>query len=139
MYNKKKIWKNSYTRLQTCSPHIYASFGTTSRTRIMNQFGRKRLFKSFSKIFCCTKAVGCQKFVQYIRLLCHGRFILVESVFFSFINLYLSDKNFATVIFSAQLFLLFVEKTSYYFSCFTFLPCWEENRTYILEIFWKKL
>ena len=34
----------------------------------------------FSKIFCCTWAVGCQKFVQYKRMLCPGRFILVESV-----------------------------------------------------------
>ena len=34
----------------------------------------------FSKIVCSTWAVGCQKFVQYIRMLCSGRFILVESV-----------------------------------------------------------
>ena len=34
----------------------------------------------FPKIFCCTWAVGCRKFVQYIRMLCSGRFILVESV-----------------------------------------------------------
>ena len=31
-------------------------------------------------MFSCTWAVGCQKFVQYIRMLCPGRFILVESV-----------------------------------------------------------
>ena len=31
-------------------------------------------------MFCCTWAVGCQIFVQYIRMLCPGRFILVESV-----------------------------------------------------------
>ena len=34
----------------------------------------------FSKIFCCTWTVGCQKFVQYICMLCPGRFILDESV-----------------------------------------------------------
>ena len=34
----------------------------------------------FPKIFCCTWAVGCPKFVQYIRMLCSRRFILVESV-----------------------------------------------------------
>ena len=28
--------------------------------------------------------VSCQKFVQYIRILCPGRFILVESVDFHF-------------------------------------------------------
>ena len=28
----------------------------------------------------CTWAVGCRKFDQYIRMLCPGRFILVESV-----------------------------------------------------------
>ena len=32
-------------------------------------------------MFCCTWAVGCWKFVQYIRMLCTGRFILVESVY----------------------------------------------------------
>ena len=37
-------------------------------------------YKSFSKIFCCAWTVGCQKFVQYIRMLYLGRFILVESV-----------------------------------------------------------
>ena len=31
-------------------------------------------------MFCCTWAVGCQKFVQNIRMLWSGRFILVESV-----------------------------------------------------------
>ena len=31
-------------------------------------------------MFCCTWAVGCRKFVQYVRILCPGRFILVESV-----------------------------------------------------------
>ena len=36
----------------------------------------------FQKKNCCTWAVGCQKFVQYIRILCPGRFILVESVTF---------------------------------------------------------
>ena len=34
----------------------------------------------FTKIFCCTWAVGCRKLVQYICMLCPGRFILVESV-----------------------------------------------------------
>ena len=34
----------------------------------------------FPKICCCTWAVSCRKFVQYIRMLCSGRFILVESV-----------------------------------------------------------
>ena len=34
----------------------------------------------FPKIVFCTGAVGCQIFVQYIRMLCPGRFILVESV-----------------------------------------------------------
>ena len=34
----------------------------------------------FSKKLFCTGAVGCQKFDQYIRMLCPGRFILVESV-----------------------------------------------------------
>ena len=33
-----------------------------------------------SKTFCCTGAFCCQKFVQYICMLCPGRFILVESV-----------------------------------------------------------
>ena len=33
-------------------------------------------------MFCCTWAVGCRKFVQYIRMVCSGRFILVESVHF---------------------------------------------------------
>ena len=37
-------------------------------------------YKNFPKIFCCTWAVVCRKFVQYIRMLCSGRFILVESV-----------------------------------------------------------
>ena len=34
-------------------------------------------YKNFSKMFC---SVVCHKFVQYIRMLCPGRFILVESV-----------------------------------------------------------
>ena len=34
----------------------------------------------FPKIFCFTWAVDCRKFVQYIYMLCPGRFILVESV-----------------------------------------------------------
>ena len=34
----------------------------------------------FPKIFCCTWAVGCRKFVQYVRMLCPVRSILVESV-----------------------------------------------------------
>ena len=33
-----------------------------------------------SKMFCCTWTVGCQKFVQYIRMLWPGRFILGKSV-----------------------------------------------------------
>ena len=36
--------------------------------------------KVFSKICCFTGADGCQKFVQYIRMFCPGRFILVDSV-----------------------------------------------------------
>ena len=39
--------------------------------------------KIFSKTFCCPWAVGCRKFVQDIRMLCFGRFILVESVVWS--------------------------------------------------------
>ena len=31
-------------------------------------------------MFCCPWGVGCQKFNQYIHMLCSGRFILVESV-----------------------------------------------------------
>ena len=34
----------------------------------------------FPKTFCGTWAVGCQKLIQYMRMLCPGRFILVESV-----------------------------------------------------------
>ena len=34
-------------------------------------------------MFCCRWAVGRQKFVQYICMLCPGRFILVESVAWS--------------------------------------------------------
>ena len=30
----------------------------------------------FTKIFCCTWTVSCQKFVHYIRMLCTGCFIL---------------------------------------------------------------
>ena len=46
-------------------------------------------------MFCCTRTVGFQKFVQYIRMLCPGRFILVESVFDPMINIPFSmtDKN----------------------------------------------
>ena len=35
----------------------------------------------FQKMLCCTRAVGCRKFVQYMRMLYPGRFILVESVY----------------------------------------------------------
>ena len=60
--------------------------------RIIDQFGRKRCQKKrkdmefkllsefFPKIFSCTRAVGYRKFVQYIRMLYTGRFILAESV-----------------------------------------------------------
>ena len=34
----------------------------------------------YSKIFCCTWAVGCQEFVQYIYMLWSGRFILIAAV-----------------------------------------------------------
>ena len=36
--------------------------------------------QAFSKIVPCTSTVVCQKFGQYIRMLWHGRFFLVESV-----------------------------------------------------------
>ena len=60
-------------------------------SQIIDRFGRKRcqkkrkdenykLLRVFSKIFWCTWTDDCQKFVQYIRMLCPGRFILVESV-----------------------------------------------------------
>ena len=61
---------------------------------IIDQFGRKRCQKKrkdmefkllsefFPKIFSCTRAVGYRKFVQYIRMLYTGRFILAESVQF---------------------------------------------------------
>ena len=64
-------------------------------TRIIDQFVSKRCQKkrkdveykllcSYKKMFpkkiCCSWTVGCQKFVQYIRMLCSGWFILVESV-----------------------------------------------------------
>ena len=62
--------------------------------RMIDQFGRKRCQKKrkdvvdykllkefFQEKFCCAWAVGCRKFVQYIRMLWPGRFILVESVY----------------------------------------------------------
>ena len=40
-----------------------------------------KLLKGFSRnTFLYMNTVGCQKFVQYIRILCPGRFISVESV-----------------------------------------------------------
>ena len=44
---------------------------------------RKDMDYKLLQIFCCTWAVGCWKFVQYIRMLYPGRFILVESVVYS--------------------------------------------------------
>ena len=40
----------------------------------------KTSVRVFSKVFCSTWTVGCQNFGQYIRMLCPGRFILIDSV-----------------------------------------------------------
>ena len=60
--------------------------------RMIDQFVRKQCQKKpkdmdynlldefFQKIFCCTWRVGCHKFIQYIRMLYPGQFILIESV-----------------------------------------------------------
>ena len=51
----------------------------------------------FPKMFCCTWVVGCWKFVQYILMLCPGRFILVESVFRALC--YKFEKDYTTAVF----------------------------------------
>ena len=59
---------------EVCSPQLYASFGTNC-VQIGQWFEteskRCKLptsLRVFSKLFCCTWTVGCQKFVQYIRM-----------------------------------------------------------------------
>ena len=42
----------------------------------------------FSKIFCCTWAVGCQKLLHYLRMLCTGCFIL-NGIVSNWLGLYL--------------------------------------------------
>ena len=61
--------------------------------RIIDQFGRKRRQKKrkdvdynllkqfFQKMFCCTWAVGCQRFVQYIIYIC----LVPRTVYFGWI------------------------------------------------------
>ena len=44
-------------------------------------------------MFYCTWAVGCRKFVQYIHMLCPGRFILIESVSSVFSHNYQSSEG----------------------------------------------
>ena len=65
--------------------------------RTIDQFGRKRcqkkrkdtgcklnFSKSFSKVFCFTRTVGCQKFVQYIRME-QSRFMFLRGIVHIFI------------------------------------------------------
>ena len=55
--------------------------------RIIDQVERKTSIKFFSKIFCCTYTVGCQKFVQFV---CYTPDVFfIESVDHSWRNLYL--------------------------------------------------
>ena len=78
------------TLTEVCSPHLYASFDTfllifkhTSKTHCspndwpiwaqkvpkeVQRCGLPTSVWDFSKIFCCTWTVSCQKFVQYIRI-----------------------------------------------------------------------
>ena len=53
----------------------------------------------FPKIFCCKWAVGCRKFVQYICMLCPGRFILVESVRNEFLTANRTKKYFWKILY----------------------------------------
>ena len=57
----------------------------------------KNFYDIFSKIFCCTWACGCQRFVQYIHMLCPGRTVyfgwICTSVLWStFDSCYWSDR-----------------------------------------------
>ena len=63
-------------------------------------------YKTSSRVFpkklCCTWAVGCRKFVQYILMLSPGRFILVEPVWSIFLVLRIFKSYLTLCKFSAS-------------------------------------
>ena len=73
-------------RFRNCSEFLKAHcavprkiylFGCKRCQKKRNDVDYKLLEKVFSKIFFRTRTAGCQKFVQYNRMLYPGRFILI--------------------------------------------------------------
>ena len=77
---KCRRFRNSSECLKTHCASNYWPIWTQTVPKEAYRCGLKTSIRVFQKIFCLTWAVGCRKFVQYIRMLYTGRFILVESV-----------------------------------------------------------